>query len=309
MPAYLFCAGVGAGATFVLAIMGLLVPREEVTALYTRRRDSRSFCVFKAPKAYRMLFGPPFCAAIILIAFGMLFLLGDAGTLAAPVLLFSNPTMTYLSVGSFLLVVGFLLAVFLFACWGTGGVRVSVRIVRIAHWLMALIGLAISAYTGLLLASMPAVPIWSTPWLLVLFVASSLSCGSALVMASALINGSASRFSRSFRRMESIDVAILAVEVIAVAAFLANAFSNPYEAASQGAASLTTGALSALFMFGFVGIGLAAPIVLESTLLLQRKHASQMLLAVSASVLAGGFILRYCVVTVGSHPEVWTVIS
>lgn len=289
--------------------MVLLVPRDAVRCHGLSFDGKRCIQVLAASDAYRHLFGLAYAIAFIMLATSAVFLLCDAGTAAAFLLLAANPTLTLVSFGSFVLAAALALSAVLGLVWGVRGFRIGYRVTRMLEWAMLAVGLALATYTGLLLSSMPAVPIWHTPWLPVLFVASSLSCGCALVMACACLGGSASVFRSVMARASAVDIAILLVELFAAIGFVAAALSNPYEVAVQGAQSLLSGVFSGLFLLGFAAFGLVVPIVAESAMAYLRRRAPGALLAASSAVLTGGLVLRYCIVVVGAHPEVWTVIQ
>ena len=62
-------------------------------------------------------------------------------------------------------------------------------------------------------------------------------------------------------------------------------------------------------MLGFGGVGIAVPLILESVAAIGKVRLSSVALTAAACVLIGGFILRYCIVLVGAHPEAWAVVS
>ena len=307
VAAYLFFGGTGAGACVVLAVMMLNVPFDPYASHVTAR--GKPVEVWIAPREYRRLFGSSFAGALIALIAGSLCLLADAGSSAALPLLLLNPTMTFVSFGAFSLLACIVLAATLAVGWSLPDVPMQRRFARIAAWLMLAAGVCVALYTGLLLSSMPSVPLWFTPWLPVLFVASSLSCGCALVMGCACMSESAEAFGRVVSRIASVDATVIAVEMLALVAFLAAGATNSYEAAAEGVRALTVGSLQGLFVLGFVGAGMVAPVAAEAVMAVSREHAPAWLLAVSAGILVGGFVLRYCIVAAGAHPEVWAVIT
>ena len=81
------------------------------------------------------------------------------------------------------------LAVLAGLAWAGLARRWRFAAVRVLQAALALAALAVMLYTGLLLQSLNAVPLWATPWLPALFVLSSLSCGMALVLAACVLAG------------------------------------------------------------------------------------------------------------------------
>ena len=196
---YLFLGGTGAGACLVLAVLGLLAPRERVAVAIDGARGSVSRrssprVVLRVPEPYRKLLAPGYAAALVTLALGMVFLLADVGRADRVLLLLANPTLSFVAVGAWSLAACAVLAALAALAWGGFARRASLRAVRVLAVALAVAALVVMAYTGLLLQSLSAVPLWASPWLPVLFVLSSLSCGAALVLAVAQFTGAARTF-------------------------------------------------------------------------------------------------------------------
>ncbi|MBQ3106907.1 MAG: polysulfide reductase NrfD, partial [Eggerthellaceae bacterium] len=176
-------------------------------------------------------------------------------------------------------------------------------------------------YTGLLLSSMPSVPAWNTFGIPVLFALSSLSCGLSAVMLSAALSGGQAAFAETLRRLMKCDIATIAAEAVALAAYafacvgmLTQSDSATAVAGAASAARLLAGDLSLGLWGGFALCGLAVPAVLETAALRSAAIGSALgraegasasvMLVVSALVLVGACIMRYCVVQAGMHPSV-----
>lgn len=297
---YLFLGGTGAGYALVLSVLGLLVPRACVsTPPGVRLRPN---------VAYRKLLGSGFAAASVLLLLGVACLLADLGNAERVILLLLHPAASYVAVGSWALAICLALAAALALAWlGIGAW--SPALARILHAAAALVAAAVMVYTGLLLQSLGAVPLWSTPWLPALFVASSLSCGIACALALAQLTGAASAFDAVLRRLAAVDAAVIVVEAAVVAAFVHTAslagapLSNGTElAAVQSVHELIAGANAQLFWGCFVALGLAVPLVLDGVLAMRRRPLPGVALFTAACVLAGGFVVRFCVVAAGAHP-------
>lgn len=106
---YLFLGGAGAGLCFVLAMLGLLVPRDLV--------EDGARARMRAGVAYRKLFGPGFAVAFALLGLGIACLLADLGNTERIVLLLVRPTATYLAVGSWALAACLVLSATLGMAW------------------------------------------------------------------------------------------------------------------------------------------------------------------------------------------------
>ena len=192
----------------MLSVLGLLVPRS---------------CLSTPPgvhlhpsAAYRKLLGSGLVAAFVLLALGIVCLVADLGNAERMILLLVHPTASYLAVGSWALAACLALAAALGLAWLGVGVW-NVALVRVVHVVAGLASLVVMVYTGLLLQSLGAVPLWATPWLPALFAASSLSCGIACALALAQITGAASAFGAVLGRLAAVDAAVIVVEAAIVA--------------------------------------------------------------------------------------------
>ena len=300
---YLFLGGTGAGMCFVLAVLGLLVPRACLPGSVPGPRD-RSVA---AP--YRPLFAAGFLVAFAALALGIVCLLADLGNVERVVFLFTQPSWSFIAVGTWLLAACALVAAVLSLVWLGYGPRAaaSIRLLEIATLLVAA---GVMVYTGLLLQSLRAVPLWSTPWLPVLFVASSLSCGMAGVLGTAQFTGAARTFATTLRRLAVVDAAVIVIEMFVVVAFVATALWNAGSASSSGTAAAARASVNALvmgegawlFWGGFVLIGLVIPLVLDGAFARMRRAMPGVALAAVACVLTGGFIMRLSIVGAGMHP-------
>ena len=152
-------------------------------------------------------------------------------------------------------------------------------------------------YTGMLLKTVISVPVWQSWWLPVLFLFSALSCGCAVVIVAGLLSAGFKGASTALRRLAAVDAAFIMLETIAIAAYAlsVNSFQvhGPLDA-------LLIGDAAWLFWAGFVGCGIAAPLVIDVIALIRRRdHASGVVAMVATLVLIGGLALRFALVGAG----------
>lgn len=297
---YLFLGGSGAGACLVLAVLGLLVPRDLVT--------ERAGVRLRPTAPYRKLLGCGFAAAFVLLALGVVCLLADLGNAERVILLLVHPMATHLVIGSWALAACLVFAAALGLAWlgfGTWGFA----LLRVIEALAVLAAFAVMVYTGLLLQSLGAVPLWATPWLPALFAASSLSCGIACVLGVSQLTGAARAFGAVLRRLAAADAVVVVIEAAVLAAFLyavsmtGTSASNGTEiAAAQSVRDLLEGDNAWLFWSCFVVLGLAVPLVLDVVLAKRCSAMPGATMLAAACVLTGGFVMRYCVAAAGVHP-------
>lgn len=307
---YLFLGGAGAGACLASAVLGLLAPRERVAVLLPRRFGASPRAVLRAPAPYRRFVGAGFAVALVVLLLGVACLAADVGRADRIVLLLTSPTASFVAVGAWALGACALLAAALALAWG-GLASWGDGAVRVLEALAVVCAPVVMAYTGLLLQSLSAVPLWASPWLPVLFVLSSCSCGIALVLGAAQLSGAAGAFSAVVRRLAAADAAVIVLEVLAAAAYLGFSWADSAAgatasgtgmAAAASVQALATGSHAGLFWGGFVLAGLAVPLVLDMVLAHARRNLPAAALAAAACVLAGGFVLRWCLVEAGMQP-------
>jgi formate-dependent nitrite reductase membrane component NrfD len=147
--------------------------------------------------------------------------------------------------------------------------------------LYAALGLTLGIYTGILLGTFGARPLWNTPVLGPLFLVSGISGAVALL---ALIE----REEGAGARLAALDLKLICVEAGILALLLIGLSTGG--AAQRAAADLFLGGpYTALFWVLVVLIGLAFPAVLE---LLHKRGMAQASAYAPVLVLAGGLALR-----------------
>lgn len=145
-----------------------------------------------------------------------------------------------------------------------------------------LLGVAVAAYTGVLLMSAPGVPLWNT-WLLpVLFTVSALDTGVALVEVVSVANAKKEPLGRGAHKGLSIAVVVLVlVEACVLFAFaqvmlsgngLLDSSPGMNAAAAASASVFVSGQLAPYFWTLVVVCGLAVPLTFAiGSLVLRRK--------------------------------------
>ncbi|WP_139652119.1 NrfD/PsrC family molybdoenzyme membrane anchor subunit [Raoultibacter phocaeensis] len=291
---YLFIGGAGAGLLFSAAVLESLSPHA-----VDRTRAARSNR-YVPKEAYARFFGPAYGVGIAAVALGMLCLLLDLGRSDRALALFLQPTPSFITVGAFALVILMLIAAVLFAVWMLGALslpKAAACAVRVCCMVAAAV---VMVYTGLFLSSMSSVPLWASPWLPVLFVASALSAGLALLVCVIVLTGSGDEFTTTLRRIQKADAVIIVCELAVLALFVASAVFGG-DTARLSAERLIQGDLASVFWGCVVVLGLAAPLVLEAVNRAMNPYA---VIATGGLVLAGGYFLRWCVAEAGMAPDI-----
>jgi len=166
-----------------------------------------------------------------------------------------------------------------------------------------IVGFMLMLYTGVLLGANFARPLWTQALLPLLFTASGVSTGIALVQAAPRLMSrkSGPDLAEETKGLESVNLILLGVQSLTVILMVIN-LSNSTSDASQSISTWLTGYLSLDFWAGYVAIGLAIPILLYvGVLIAWRNNSKSSALGIAlAGILIpiGGFLLRY--ITLGA---------
>src|ERR1051326_2087062 len=150
------------------------------------------------------------------------------------------------------------------------------------------LGVALGIYTGILLSSFGARPLWNTPLLGPLFLLSGLSGGVALLV---LLEPSP----EARLRLGMLDVKLIGAEFATLTLILI-ALASGGAAQREAAQLLMGGPFTAAFWIAIVMMGLALPAAIE---LLHRFRRAQASFYPPALVLLGGFALRMIILLAG----------
>jgi formate-dependent nitrite reductase membrane component NrfD len=285
---YLYMAGMGAGA-FVIGMFVLWFMKPEVPITLF------GFNLDIAKPA--LLWGPLF------VAVGAPFLILDLGIKTRFIYACLNPRTSWLARGFFILSTFIVLGLIVFA--------VSILFPQLFNtrptlWLVlevisVIFAFSTAIYTGVLLKSVKYIPVWNTPLLPVLFLASALSTGSMGVilamLGSELLFSSADVFAVVAHTVVGYERILIVIEAVVLAIYL----YSRYRAKDQGETSvrlLLSGKLKPLFWGGIVLIGFVFPLALEYTYSC-CPESPQLLYATGAFLLCGGFFLRLGVLASG----------
>jgi formate-dependent nitrite reductase membrane component NrfD len=200
-------------------------------------------------------------------------------------------------------------------------------------WANIVLGAGLGLYTGILLSTMVARPLWNSALLAPLFLFSGLSAGAATLHLAAtlrgtkaapdgLLSGAAAALVQRLRAtwperraadgLLRADMVFMAVELAIITLLLLNLNTS---SASQAAAAaqLVSGSYAWIFWGLVIGLGLLVPLALQA---LELGHRIPHTLAPACLVLAGGFALRWVLVGAGQASELlplssfvpWTII-
>ncbi len=151
-------------------------------------------------------------------------------------------------------------------------------------------GAGIGLYTGVLLSSLGARPLWSSSILWLLFLVSGLSGAAALVHVIAK-----NVYEREL--LAKADNAFLIIELFVIALFIIG-LKTATEVQSYAADLLLTGDFAATFWVFVIGFGIVIPLIIQ---LLAVNHKIHHTPIAPFMVIIGGLILRFIIVAAGQY--------
>ena len=299
---YLFLGGMGAGAFVVAALLYFL----------DRQSNRKTICIAS------------WAATACLVA-GLLLLLSELTNPLRGMLLwqsFSNGTswMTFGAWVVFAAVIVFgLMAVLSTEQWvkpvskkWKGYPKARNRMRSVLAVVGIALGLCVAMYTGILLMSVPGVPLWNTLLLPCLFTVSALDPGAALVEIVAVAPKRAVLSNKTHRLLEASVVVLVVLEVAVLAAFLATMQGSDLTTATGATAAasvrlLAQGMLAPFFwlLVGACGLGIPLAMAIAGMVLRKRRKSGRTVMLVGAAgALVGGCALRFLVLMAGLHADV-----
>jgi formate-dependent nitrite reductase membrane component NrfD len=173
---------------------------------------------------------------------------------------------------------------------------------RALAWTNIALGVALGIYTGILLNTMVARPLWNSALLGPLFLFSGLSAAAAMVHLAVKLPtpvwqplGPRPPAPATSATLVRADIGFLAVE-LALIALLIVGLATSTAAHSEAVGLLFARPYALPFWLGVVALGIVAPIALQA---LELRHRIPHTVLPAVLVLAGGFALRWVLVNAG----------
>jgi protein NrfD len=195
------------------------------------------------------------------------------------------------------------------------------HLVRFLAWANVGLGVGLGIYTGILLNTMVARPLWNSAILGPLFLVSGLSAGAATIhlatrwlprgaMRPGMIGGAlaalwqplgpAAPDPRAADGLIRLDLAFLGIELILLALLLINLATSSASHVAAGTL-LLSGSYALAFWGVVVGLGIFLPLALQG---LELTHRIPHTALPALLVLAGGFALRWVMVNAGQASHI-----
>jgi len=286
IAAYLFLAGVGAGASLVGAVAHLLSP------------------VFTPLMQIGLWLGIP------LVIVGVLFLIWDLGQPTRFTKALQKPGTSWIARGSWILLLFLIVSVITFGLWiwPFTVLETMPGALGALEFLIAIFAIGTVVYTGLLLGASKPIPFWSMPTLPLLFSVSATATGmkasSLLLTLDSLMHGTAlpdiiATLGRYIAIVIALEIAVVVLHLWGTHQTVTAKFST---------LRVLRGPLATQFWLGYVALGLIIPLLAES-LVPSAGAGSEAIWIMVAAVLGliGGFILRLTVVSAGAKTPLPTM--
>ncbi|NTU90620.1 MAG: polysulfide reductase NrfD [Chlorobiaceae bacterium] len=164
-------------------------------------------------------------------------------------------------------------------------------------------GFLVAIYTGLLISAAPAISFWNTPALPLLFVISGFSTGAAYLLLLSTFSKNESAW-KITAKLEQLDAVLIVSELIILGAYFNFALFLPTGARASAEYLFH----SPVFLVGFFIAGLIVPLAIETYGIFFSGHSKKsgsLLVAASALVLVGGYLLRIYVLKAGIFQYPW----
>jgi protein NrfD len=160
---------------------------------------------------------------------------------------------------------------------------------RALAWINLIVGVGLGIYTGVLLGSLGARPVWSSAVLGPLFLCSGISTGAAFLMLFPLRVG----IRRLVLRWDQVAIVF---ELLLLGLFLLGLWTGGRAEGMDAARLFLGGRFTALFWSLVVMVGLLVPFALE---LVEERRALRATRVAPALILTGGLALRWILVVAG----------
>ncbi len=169
-------------------------------------------------------------------------------------------------------------------------IRENAFVVKTIGAFSMIFGAVLGMYTGVLLSTLQARPLWNSSMLWVLFLVSGLSSAAAFIHLVA-------RRADERRMLARADNGFLVAELLVIMLIIVGFLGSP--GIHQNAVNILIGGqFAAVFWVGIVGLGIVIPLFIQ---LLAVNDKVQHTPIAPVLVLIGGVILRIVIVSAGQH--------
>jgi len=168
-----------------------------------------------------------------------------------------------------------------------------------AEYFLFFLALIVGAYTGFLLSANMSIPMWNSPILPVLFLASGISAGIAGNILVGMLFFKSSVNKESIKYLLMLDLRVIMVEIPLLILLFVGMLYSGGEAKVAAIDALSTGSWAAVFWVGVILLGLILPVIIAFTALKNHAYKVKFIMINSIVVLVGVALLRFYVVYAG----------
>ena len=155
-----------------------------------------------------------------------------------------------------------------------------------------LLGAMLGIYTGVLLSSLGARPLWNTSILWLLFLMSGLSGAAAFIHLIAKNKDERELLAKA-------DNGFLVIELFVIGLMIIGLVTSS-QVAIDAAALILTGPFAAVFWVFVIGLGIVIPLIIQFLAVNHKIHHTAV---APIMVIIGGLILRFVIVAAGQYSQ------
>ncbi|RXJ68213.1 polysulfide reductase [Halarcobacter ebronensis] len=294
---YLFLAGISAGAI----IIALLVK--------WNKHDNEVPTIWDAMVKAGAIISP------LTIVVGLLLLIGDLGKPLSFYLLLIN--YNFSSVMTLGVLALFVYTPFAFIFAGlifedkiknsflsflypiVGYIKSYSRYSKNIEYILFFLAIVVGAYTGFLLSANMSIPMWNSPVLPILFLASGISAGIAGNILVGLLFFKSSINKESIKYLLMLDLRVILVEIPLLLILFVGMIYTGGASKISAMQALTIGNWAMIFWLGVIALGLLTPLLIAFTALRNHAYKVRFIIINSLVVIVGVILLRFYVVYAG----------
>lgn len=167
------------------------------------------------------------------------------------------------------------------------------------EYVLFFLALIVGAYTGFLLSANMTFPLWNSPILPILFLASGISAGIAGNILIGMIFFKSSINKESIKYLLILDLRVILVEIPLLVLLFVGMLYTGGNAQVAAIEALSIGKWASIFWIGVVLFGLLTPVLIAFTALKNHAYKIGFILINSIIVLIGVILLRFYIVYAG----------
>lgn len=170
---------------------------------------------------------------------------------------------------------------------------------KTAEYILFFLAIIVGAYTGFLLSANVSIPMWNSPVLPILFLASGISAGIAGNILIGMMFFKNSINKESIKYLLILDLRVIMVEIPLLILLFVGMMYSGGEAKISAYQALTQGPWAMIFWIGVIGLGLLTPVLIALTALKNHAYKVTYILLNSMVVIIGVILLRFYIVYAG----------